>query len=205
MAKFNKVNGVVSPSLLEPGQAPIKSPWVRRRDYASINSRIKNKPCAICGDCFKKSKQLKIHFVLCVHRNGNPQGYYWDGKLNNERRIGKELAELYCRRAKGWELASETSTSDTSSDGSYHTRSYEPSKSCSDSESSSPRSLAVTSSLRKDRNPDTGSSTQRWTRTDNGEENGLSKRWDQKVATGTWKPYNSASRDELTQLQRLHR
>lgn len=153
-----------------------------RRDYASINTRVRNKRCPICGDCFSRIKDLKIHFVLCVHTNGNPQGYYWDGRLNNERRIGKEIAELYCIRGKGWELDSATSTSDTSSDNSYHTCSYEPSKSCSDSGSSDSRSLAVTPSLRMDRNPDTVSSTQRWTHTDNGEGTSLSRRWDQKVA-----------------------
>lgn len=153
-----------------------------RRDYASINTRVWNKRCPICGDNFKGTKDLKIHFVLCVHRNGNPQGFYWDGRLNNERRIGKEVAELYCRRAKGRELDSERSTSDTNSDDSYRTCSYEPSKSCSDSESSSSRSLAVTPSLHNGRNSDTGSSTRRWTRTDNGEGNGLSRGWDQKVA-----------------------
>lgn len=172
---------MVSPSLLEPGQPPVKSPWVRR-DYASVDTRVRNKRCPICGDCFKRNKDLKIHFVLCVHRNGNPQGYYWDGRMNNERCIGKEIAELYCRRGKGWELDSETSINGTSSDDSYHTCSYEPSKSCSDSESSSSRSLAVAPSLCKDPNPDTVSSAQRWTHTDNGEGNGLSRRWDQKVA-----------------------
>ena len=191
LAKFNKVNGVVSPSLLEPGQPPVKNPWAGRRKHASINAQdaqVRNGRCPICDDWYPRVVVLKNHFVHCVHRNGNPQGLYWDGRLNDERRIGKQIAELYCTRVKEWDLDSETSTSDSSSDHSYHTCRYEPSQSCSDNESSSSRSLAATPSSSHDRNYYTGSSPQNWVWTDDGEGNGVSERCDQIVADWDLEP-----------------
>ena len=96
--------------------------------------------------------ELKPHFVACVRRNGNPQGFHWDGTLNEneECRIGRAIAELYCTRDSGWDLDSDTSTSDESSDHDSHTSSYEPSVSRSDSQSSSSPSRKVTNNVRHD-------------------------------------------------------
>lgn len=88
--KLNAVSGVVFPSKLKRGQSPIKSPYgstARNRD------QNRDKTCAICGDCFTTAYRLKCHFIHCVGRNGNPQGYYWNGALDDKRRIGNEKDE----------------------------------------------------------------------------------------------------------------
>ena len=183
MNKFNKVNGVVSPSLLKPGQSPIRSPFVSRKGH-SVGSRAKDKRCPICGDGFRMPCELKPHFVVCVCRNGNPQGFYWDGTLNEneECRIGRAIAELYCTRDGGGDLDSGTSTSDKNSDHGYHMSSYEPSVSRSDSQSSSSPSRAVTPNKRHDCNHCTGASFQSRTSTDHDEGNGVSEMGDKQIA-----------------------
>ena len=128
--------------------------------------------------------ELKHHFVDCVRRNGNPQGFYWDGTLNEneECRIGRAIAELYCTRDGGGDLDSRTSTSDKSSDHGYHTSSYEPSVSRSNSQSSSSPSRAATPNMRHDLNHCTGASFQSRAPTDHDEGNGVSKMGDKQVA-----------------------
>ena len=183
MTKFNKVNGVVSPSLLKPGQSPIRSPFTSKRDR-SVNARVRDQRCPICGDGFRVACELKPHFAACVRRNGNPRGFYWDGTLNEneECRIGRAIAELYCTKGGGVDLESATSTSDKSSDHDYHTSSYEPSVSRSDRRSSDPPSPAVTPNLRHERNHHTGVSCQSRAPTDYDEGNGVSKTGAKQVA-----------------------
>ena len=183
MKIFNEVNGVVSPSLLEPGQSPIRSPFVSKKGN-SVGFRARDKRCPICGDGFRKPCELKPHFVACVRRNGNPQGFYWDGTLNDneECRIGRAIAELYCTRDGGGDLDSGTSTSDKTSDHDYHTSSYEPSVSRSDSRSSGPPSRAVAPNRRHDRNHYTGASFQSRAPTNYDEGNGVSKMGDKQIA-----------------------
>ena len=152
------------------------------RDPASVNAQARNKRCPICSDYYTRSYLLKKHFVSCVRRNGNPQGYHWDGSLNDEHRIGKEIAELYCTRDAAGDQKLGTSTSDSSSDHDYRTSSYEPSDFSSDSQSSSSYSLAETPSLHHDRNHYTGLSPQCRTRKNHREENEIAKRWDKEVA-----------------------
>ena len=197
-SKFHKVNGIISQSKLEPGQPPLKTPWARMRDPASVNAQTRNKCCPICSDFYPRSYGLKKHFVCCVRRNGNPQGYRWDGTLNDERRIGKEIAELYCTRDAAGDQELGTSTSDRGSDHDYRTSSYEPSDFCSDSQSSSSRSLAETPSLHHDRHHYTGASPQCWTRKNHREGNDITKRWDKEVADRSSEspPINVAERAE---------
>ena len=166
----------MSPSLLKLGQSPIRSPFASRRKH-SVSFRVRDKRCPICGDGFRRPCELKPHFVVCVRRNGNPQGFYWDGTLNEneECRIGRAIAELYCTRDGGGDLDSRTSTSDKSSDHDYHTSSYEPSVSRSDSQSSNSPSRAVTPTMRHDRNHCTGVSFQSRAPTDHDEGNSVSK------------------------------
>ena len=145
------VNGVVSPSLRKPGESPIRTPYASKRDR-SVTCQVRNRRCPICGDRFRNTRDLKPHFVACVRRNGNPQGFYWDGTLNESKecRIGRAIAELYCTRDTGGDLNSQTSTSDNSSDDDHHTSNYEPSVSRSDSQSSSSSSRAATPEMRHD-------------------------------------------------------
>ena len=117
-----------------------------------------------------------------MRRNGNPQGYYWNGALDDERRIGKEIAELYCRRDGKEDQATETSTSDGSSGDVSHTISYEPSGSCSSSQPSGSSSQAVPLSLHHDPNDDTRASPQTQTRPDHCYGKGVAEMWDEKVA-----------------------
>ena len=197
-ARFDAVNGVVVPSTLKPGQPPIKIPQTKRPPRV----RTKNKCCPICGDWFPDNYHVKNHFVPCVGRNGNPQGYCWDGALDDERRIGKEIAELYCRRDGGADQDTETSTtdgsfgdensgdessgdessSDDSSNDNPHTIRYAPSESWSSSQSSSSHSLTETSSLRHDSDDDTMASPQARTETDEGCGKSVTEMLDEEVA-----------------------
>ncbi len=213
-ARFHAVNGVAVPSTLKPGQPPIKTP--QSKTSPRVRTRAKNRCCPICGDWFPDTYCVKNHFVPCVGRNGNPQGYYWNGALDDERRIGKEIAELYCRRDGGEEQDTETSTSDGSSgdessgdesfgdesssdessgdknpDDDLHTISSTPSESSSGRSSSSP-SMAETPSLRHDSDDDTMASPQARTETDEGCGNGVTEMLDEDVAdSGTDSPHFS--------------
>lgn len=179
LARLNQVNGVVSPSKLKPDQPPIKSRHGLGtiKDCARVRTDRRNKECPICGDWYPGSLVAQDHFISCVGRNGNPQGYYWDGALDDERRIGKEIAELYCSRGGEKDKDSENSTSDGSSSHDPRTMSYEPSESCSQASSSC--SLSPPPSLRHDRNDYIGVSPLVRTRTDHGHERGAIKDLDE--------------------------
>ena len=182
----------MSPSLRKPGQSPIRPPFASKRNH-SVSLRARNKRCPICGHGFRMPCELKPHFVACVHRNGNPQGFYWDGTLNEneECHIGRAIAELYCTRDGGRDLDSPTSTSDNSSNYDHHMSSYEPSVSRSDSHSSSSPSRAVTPNIRHDRNHNTRASFQIRAPTDHEEGKDVSKIEEKQVADrslGTTQP-----------------
>lgn len=175
------VNGVVLPSKLKPGQPPIKSPY-RLSKLCLGAATVRNQRCPICADCYAKPGHLKGHFPHCVRRNGNPQGYYWNDTLSDERRIGAAIAELYCRRDVGGDWDIETSTSDGTSVDTPRTNSYEPSESCNYSQSSSPPSLATTPRSQHDRNDNTGASPQDRTSTDHSFEDTVIETLDDDVA-----------------------
>ena len=82
---FRAVNGIVSPSRLKPGQSPIKFP-----EGGKLTKNYYKNKCLICGDYFSCRDILKTHFVDCVGRNGNPQGFYWNTELDKEERLGQE-------------------------------------------------------------------------------------------------------------------
>ena len=162
LAKLHEVNGVVLPSLLKPGQPPFKSPSKspHKGDCAG------NYNCPICCDSFNTKEQLKVHFVPCVQRNGNPHGYHWNYSF--ERGIGKETAEQYCEKDCGRDQNTEASTSEVVSSDNPHTISYEPSESCNPIQSSSPYSLELTPRLRHERSDYTEAPPVARTRTDHG-------------------------------------
>ena len=133
IAQLQKVNGVVLPSLLKPGQPPIQ---VQKDPHMRGATRKYN--CPICGDSFKLKKQVKVHFAPCVHRNGNPHGYHWD-EHKLKRRIAKETDQLYCEKDGGRDQGTKASTSETISSDEFHITSYEPSGSCNTSLAKTPR------------------------------------------------------------------
>ena len=175
---FNKVNGVMSPSLLKPGQPPIQRYRITRRRHPSVSSQARSWYCPICGNSHRSSYGVKLHFVHCVRRNGNPQGFYWDGTVNEEVRIGRAFAEQYCRGNRGRDQDSDVSTSDQNSDHDNRRNSHEPSVSCNDSQSS----MAVRPSLHQTRDPYTGAFTQCRTLADHGKGYGVSEIRDKRVA-----------------------
>lgn len=74
-ARFTAVNGVMVPSKIPPGGHLYKKP-----ERPSWEKKTKN-ICSICGsDCYDK-RGLRDHFVVCVGRNGNPNGACWDDSL----------------------------------------------------------------------------------------------------------------------------
>lgn len=80
-------SGIVFPSHLQPGQPPSKPidlTKLRRAD------RVRNVSCPICGALFATPYHLQGHFPVCVRRNGNPDGLFWDETLPLRwRRYGK--------------------------------------------------------------------------------------------------------------------
>ena len=174
LAKFNSVNGVVSPSKLKPGQPPIRK-W-QMKDVA------RNKECPICGDWFPKTDNVKRHFITCVGNNGNPQGYYWNGALNNERRIGKEVVEMYAGWDEEGDQSTKTSTSDGTSSDDPRTMSYEPSESCNYRHASTSPSQAPESSLSHDPNDYTGAPSQVRTQKDPSHETDVIEILDEELA-----------------------
>lgn len=62
------VCGVVQPSKVPPGQAP----W-----YHGTKGNQKFQ-CCLCERTFSRCHTVKAHFVVCVNRNGNPEGKSWN-------------------------------------------------------------------------------------------------------------------------------
>lgn len=117
--------------------------------------------------------------------------------MDDERRIGKEIAELYCTRDGGEDQDTKTPTTDgnfgdessgdessgdENSDDDPHTISYAPSESWSSSQSSTSRSLPETPSLRDDSDDDTMVSPQARTEIDEGCGNSVTEMLDDEVA-----------------------
>ena len=77
--ELDACNGVITPSKLEPGQAPkstLRSSRQRPRDGGA--------QCPICEERFGRTAHLRQHFVACVKKNGNPDGHYWDDMLEDK-------------------------------------------------------------------------------------------------------------------------
>ena len=151
-ARLKAVNGVVIPSLLKPGQPPIQSHNTGRLILKAPVRRDRggNNYCLICHDTFNTRAAVKGHFVPCVQRNGNPNGYHWNDSL--DRRIGEETTGLHCEKDGGGDRDTEVSTREVVSVDQSHIVSYEPAEFCNTTKSSSPRSPALTPKLRHERN-----------------------------------------------------
>ena len=169
LARLSAVNGVVIPSLLKPGQPPIQTPYtsgLKKKAPKRRRSHGWDKYCLICEDVFNKRDHIKVHFVPCVERNGNPHGYRWDDFL--ERRIGKETSGLHCEKDGGRDQGTKASTSEVVSSNNSHIISYEPSGSCNTTQSLGPRSLALKPRQRHKCNDYTETPTLARTDTDHG-------------------------------------
>ena len=143
LARLSAVNGVVVPSLLKPGQPPIQTNKRTHKHHGG------NQYCLICDDVFNRPDRLKVHFVTCVERNGNPHGYRWDDLL--ERRIGKETNGLHFQKDGERDQGTKASTSDMVSGDDLHIIRYEPSGSCNTTQSLGARSVAKKPRLRHKR------------------------------------------------------
>ena len=81
--RLAKVNGVVIASKIPPGGKVLKPTTQRYERYVRKTSRKtkRTRICIICDyDCLSRSG-LRKHFVVCVERNGNPNGVRWDDAL----------------------------------------------------------------------------------------------------------------------------
>lgn len=72
-------NGVVTPSKLEPGEAPRVPSWSKGQQPLQVGAE-----CPICGVLFGRRGHLQQHFVACAKKNGNPDGRYWDELLDDQ-------------------------------------------------------------------------------------------------------------------------
>lgn len=80
-------SGVVIASQLRPGSSPSRPIELTKLRRAG---RVRDVSCPICGGLFAKPYHLQGHFPVCVQRNGNPNGLFWDETLPLRwRRYGK--------------------------------------------------------------------------------------------------------------------
>ena len=77
--ELDTYNGVVTPSKLEPGEAPRVPSWSKGQQLLSVGAE-----CPICGVRFGRNGHLQQHFVACAKKNGNPDGRYWDELLEDQ-------------------------------------------------------------------------------------------------------------------------
>lgn len=86
-SKLKASSGVVFASQLQPGQSPFKPKDLTRYRHAD---RVRNVSCPICRALFASPYHIQAHFPVCVQRNGNPDGLFWDETLPLRwRRYGK--------------------------------------------------------------------------------------------------------------------
>lgn len=85
--------GKVTPSMLEPGQPPIRPKIYRTR-------KTRRFACPICRQRRTRLQHAECHFVPCAETNGNPDGLHWfdhptvleyyGKKRSHRRRLGTE-------------------------------------------------------------------------------------------------------------------
>ena len=86
-SKLKASSGIVFASQLRPGQSPSKPTDLTKLRRAD---RVRKFSCPICGGLFASPYHLQGHFPVCVRRNGNPDGLFWDETLPLRwRRYGK--------------------------------------------------------------------------------------------------------------------
>lgn len=77
--RLASVNGVVLPSRVSEGEGLYKKRALHsNRRRGNKNSRM---TCIICDADCRDQRGLRAHFVVCVERNGNPNGARWDDPL----------------------------------------------------------------------------------------------------------------------------
>ena len=86
-SRLKASSGIVFASQLQPGQSPSKLVELTKIRHAE---RVRKVSCPICGALFATPYHLQGHFPVCVQRNGNPDGLFWDETLPLRwRRYGK--------------------------------------------------------------------------------------------------------------------
>ena len=76
--ELDAYNGVVTPSKLEPGEAPRVPSWSKGQQPLKVGAE-----CPICGVRFGRNGHLQQHFLACARKNGNPNGHHWDELLED--------------------------------------------------------------------------------------------------------------------------
>ena len=81
--RLAKVNGVVIASKIPEGGKVLKPTTQRYERYVRTTNRKtkRTRICIICGFDSRGARGLRDHFVVCVERNGNPNGVRWDDAL----------------------------------------------------------------------------------------------------------------------------
>ena len=77
--KLAQVNGIAIASKVPAGKMPVKA---RQRNPKT--SKARTKECCLCGSLFVEDRHVRLHFVNCVEKNGNPNGARWHDKLDLE-------------------------------------------------------------------------------------------------------------------------
>ena len=73
--KLAQVNGVVVAAKAPPGEQ-LKIVNIGALKAANM------KACCICGLVFMQTSNIRLHFVKCVGRYGNPTGAQWNDALD---------------------------------------------------------------------------------------------------------------------------
>ena len=86
--------GVVTPSNVPPGGAPVK---------AGLNRAEDKLQCPICESRFDRYRSITTHFSVCAKKNGNPEGKFWLDHPSLSRWRGPRLdRSLYMRNRAGY-------------------------------------------------------------------------------------------------------
>ncbi|CAD6568604.1 MAG: hypothetical protein ASARMPREDX12_001594 [Alectoria sarmentosa] len=73
------VKGVINTSKIsQGGELHKKEPWTVKRAGRETKTTM---TCSICSSTCRDLRELRGHFVVCVDRNGNPDGARWDDCL----------------------------------------------------------------------------------------------------------------------------
>lgn len=87
--RFAAANGVIVPSKVPQGEQPQKKRPMRV-EKPTWEKKAKM-TCIICGSARRDLRGLRDHFVVCVGRNGNPNGACWDDSLNPDYAANKRF------------------------------------------------------------------------------------------------------------------
>ena len=82
---LTEVCGIVKESKVLPGEAP--------RFHGSKGTQ--KYECCLCGKTFSRMHTVKIHFVACVNKNGNPEGKCWNEHPSLSRYAPRKVTSQY--------------------------------------------------------------------------------------------------------------